>query len=227
MASSLMSTPVAIAPRATRDSVSWPALHWSADRDAVGRGSAAADPPQVRRDHLAQLQIAARIDVAERGGADRPARLAQRGEPVPAGEARQIGHAGPEVDRELRRGADRRRRRLCVDRRDPRRRAATRDQVALGLASSSSSPARTSPPPAPPVRLARLAATHRRAATTTRPPRFSNQERERFGFVRASTRDIRWEHDVPDEAFMVLELVPGVLGGRGGVVRYRKEFEAV
>lgn len=49
----------------------------------------------------------------------------------------------------------------------------------------------------------------------------------RFGFVRASTRDIRWEHDVPDEAFMVLELVPGVLGGRGGVVRYRKEFEAV
>jgi putative acetyltransferase len=47
----------------------------------------------------------------------------------------------------------------------------------------------------------------------------------RFGFVRASSRGIRWEHDVADEAFMVLELVPGALAGRGGVVRYCKEFE--
>ncbi len=49
----------------------------------------------------------------------------------------------------------------------------------------------------------------------------------RFGFVRASTYGIRWEQDVPDEAFMVLELKPGVLAGRGGVVRYRSEFSTV
>ena len=49
----------------------------------------------------------------------------------------------------------------------------------------------------------------------------------RFGFVRASTYRIRWEQDAPDEAFMVLELRPGVLAGRGGVVRYHPEFAAV
>jgi len=46
----------------------------------------------------------------------------------------------------------------------------------------------------------------------------------RFGFVRASTHGIRWEIEVPDEAFMVLELKPGALAGRGGVVQYRPEF---
>jgi putative acetyltransferase len=46
----------------------------------------------------------------------------------------------------------------------------------------------------------------------------------RFGFVRASTHKIRWEHDAPDEAFMVLELALGALAGRGGIVRYRSEF---
>ncbi len=49
----------------------------------------------------------------------------------------------------------------------------------------------------------------------------------RFGFVRASTHGIRWEQDAPDEAFMVLELTPGALAGRGGVVRYRPEFSTV
>jgi len=46
----------------------------------------------------------------------------------------------------------------------------------------------------------------------------------RFGFRRASEFGVRWEHDAPDEAFMVLELSPGALRGRGGVVRYRPEF---
>ncbi len=49
----------------------------------------------------------------------------------------------------------------------------------------------------------------------------------RFGFVRASGHGIRWEKDVPDEAFMLLELRPGALGRRGGVVRYRPELAAV
>jgi putative acetyltransferase len=49
----------------------------------------------------------------------------------------------------------------------------------------------------------------------------------RFGFARAGARGIRFEHDAPDKAFMVLELRPGALRGRGGVVRYRPEFDAV
>jgi putative acetyltransferase len=49
----------------------------------------------------------------------------------------------------------------------------------------------------------------------------------RFGFERASARGIRWEHDAPDEAFMVLELRPSALRGRGGIVRYRPEFDTV
>ncbi len=49
----------------------------------------------------------------------------------------------------------------------------------------------------------------------------------RFGFVKAATRGLSCEYDVPEEAFMVLELEPGALGGRRGVVRYRPEFGAV
>jgi putative acetyltransferase len=48
----------------------------------------------------------------------------------------------------------------------------------------------------------------------------------RFGFVRASAHNIRSEIDVPDEAFMVMELKPGALAGRAGVVQYRPEFTA-
>jgi hypothetical protein len=48
----------------------------------------------------------------------------------------------------------------------------------------------------------------------------------RFGFVRASEHDSLGAH-VPDEAFMVFELTPGALAGRGGVVRYWAEFGAV
>jgi putative acetyltransferase len=46
----------------------------------------------------------------------------------------------------------------------------------------------------------------------------------RFGFHRASEVGIRWEHDAPDEAFMVLELRPGSLRGRTGIVSYRPEL---
>ena len=49
----------------------------------------------------------------------------------------------------------------------------------------------------------------------------------RFGFARASRFGIRWEQDVPDEFFFVLELAPGGLAGISGVVRYAPEFVAV
>ena len=46
----------------------------------------------------------------------------------------------------------------------------------------------------------------------------------RFGFVPARVHDIRFELDVPDEAFMVLELEPGALASCTGVARYVQEF---
>ncbi|HXW07788.1 MAG TPA: N-acetyltransferase [Vicinamibacterales bacterium] len=46
----------------------------------------------------------------------------------------------------------------------------------------------------------------------------------RFGFVRASLHGLRCEYDVPDDVFMVKELVPGALAGRSGLVRYPIEF---
>lgn len=49
----------------------------------------------------------------------------------------------------------------------------------------------------------------------------------RFGFVPASRFGLRCEYDVPDEAFMALELVPGALGGAGGTVRYAPAFADV
>lgn len=49
----------------------------------------------------------------------------------------------------------------------------------------------------------------------------------RFGFQRASTVDLCWEHDAPDEAFMALELQPGALSGTQGIVSYRPEFDSV
>jgi putative acetyltransferase len=48
----------------------------------------------------------------------------------------------------------------------------------------------------------------------------------RFGFAPASRYGVRWEHPAPDEAFMLLELRAGALGGRGGIVRYQPEFGA-
>lgn len=49
----------------------------------------------------------------------------------------------------------------------------------------------------------------------------------RFGFVTAATRGLRCEYPVPDEVFMVAELIPGALQGRTGLVKYRPEFAEV
>jgi putative acetyltransferase len=47
---------------------------------------------------------------------------------------------------------------------------------------------------------------------------------QRFDFVSASTFGLTCEFDSPDEAFMAIELRPGALRGRGGLVRYASEF---
>lgn len=49
----------------------------------------------------------------------------------------------------------------------------------------------------------------------------------RFGFQPAKHFGIRWEHDVPDDVFMVLELRPGALAEAEGVVRYHSAFADV
>ena len=46
----------------------------------------------------------------------------------------------------------------------------------------------------------------------------------RFGFTPASSFGIRWEIEVPDEAFMLKELTEGALRGVTGIVKYRPEF---
>jgi putative acetyltransferase len=45
----------------------------------------------------------------------------------------------------------------------------------------------------------------------------------RFGFRRGSSFGLRYQFDVPDEAFMAVQLSPGALPG-GGEVRYAPEF---
>lgn len=49
----------------------------------------------------------------------------------------------------------------------------------------------------------------------------------RFGFVPASKWEIKSPYEVPDEAFMALELVPGGLDGIHGTVQYDEAFEGV
>lgn len=46
----------------------------------------------------------------------------------------------------------------------------------------------------------------------------------RFGFEPASRLGLRCEYDVPDEAFMALELERGALDGMSGTVRYHSAF---
>jgi putative acetyltransferase len=46
----------------------------------------------------------------------------------------------------------------------------------------------------------------------------------RFGFGQASAKGLRCEFPVPDDVFMVLELRPGSLEGRQGLVRYHPAF---
>ena len=49
----------------------------------------------------------------------------------------------------------------------------------------------------------------------------------RFGFVPAATKELVCEFPAPPEAFMILELDAGALGGTPGLVRYRLEFSAL
>jgi putative acetyltransferase len=46
----------------------------------------------------------------------------------------------------------------------------------------------------------------------------------RFGFQPAWRFGIKCEYDVPDDVFMALELLPGVLTGKSGTVRYHPAF---
>ena len=46
----------------------------------------------------------------------------------------------------------------------------------------------------------------------------------RFGFVPAKTKGIDCEFEVPDEAWMILELREGALAGRKGTVKFQPEF---
>jgi putative acetyltransferase len=49
----------------------------------------------------------------------------------------------------------------------------------------------------------------------------------RFGFSPASAFGLRCEYDVPDEAFMALELQAGRLTGKSGTIRYHAAFAQV
>ena len=49
----------------------------------------------------------------------------------------------------------------------------------------------------------------------------------RFGFSPASSFGIGCQFDVPDEAFMLAELLPDVIAGRSGTVIYPPEFNEV
>jgi putative acetyltransferase len=49
----------------------------------------------------------------------------------------------------------------------------------------------------------------------------------RFGFVPSVDYNIVSEYDVPEEAFMILELSKGCLKGKQGRIKYHKAFSAV
>jgi putative acetyltransferase len=49
----------------------------------------------------------------------------------------------------------------------------------------------------------------------------------RFGFAPSKPLGIRWEHDVPEDVFMVMALVDNALAGVTGVVRYPPAFNGV
>ncbi len=46
----------------------------------------------------------------------------------------------------------------------------------------------------------------------------------RFGFQRASSWRLNCHFEVPDEAFMVIELIERALGGKGGTIEFPREF---
>jgi len=47
----------------------------------------------------------------------------------------------------------------------------------------------------------------------------------RFGFAPAKPQGIDCEFEVPEEAFMILELRRGALAGKGGTVKFQPEFK--
>jgi len=47
----------------------------------------------------------------------------------------------------------------------------------------------------------------------------------RFGFIPARQKGIECEFEVPDEAWMILELTEGILAGRIGTVKFQPEFQ--
>lgn len=49
----------------------------------------------------------------------------------------------------------------------------------------------------------------------------------RFGFVPAKPKGVDCEFEVPEEAWMILELREGALAGRRGVVKFEPEFKEV
>jgi predicted N-acetyltransferase YhbS len=49
----------------------------------------------------------------------------------------------------------------------------------------------------------------------------------RFGFAPASTFGIKPPFEVPDNAFMALELLPNSLKGKQGTVKYPKEYKTM
>lgn len=49
----------------------------------------------------------------------------------------------------------------------------------------------------------------------------------RFGFNKAVVKNFKSEYNVPDEVFMVLEIVPNSLDGLSGTVKYHSAFSEV
>jgi putative acetyltransferase len=49
----------------------------------------------------------------------------------------------------------------------------------------------------------------------------------RFGFVPAKPKGVDCEFEVPEEAWMILELREGALAGRRGIVKFEPEFKEV
>jgi putative acetyltransferase len=46
----------------------------------------------------------------------------------------------------------------------------------------------------------------------------------RFGFAPAARFGVRSEYDVPDDVFMAMELEPGALAGKAGLIKYHDAF---
>jgi putative acetyltransferase len=49
----------------------------------------------------------------------------------------------------------------------------------------------------------------------------------RFGFIPSAKYGIKPEYEVPDDTFMILELVPNALKGHKGVIKYHEAFHNI